>query len=223
MKQLSNKIDFRKIYQPLEVLNLLHGIRGVNRKISLWQNLDKKKIWGEVSLVKINKYQNEIDFISKKGHLNFNSTKEIYFYHPNKFLIFKSQIVLNSNFKLTIRFPEMAISSEERQEERVKLKYYKKMGLSFSQVMSHKKRELQFRKPLIDISSLGLSFQTSVREREFFKKGDRISMRFYKEGAVGGHIHYINERIDNYMGNKSFKIGVLFERPQKIEDLVDFV
>lgn len=214
--------SLREIKDQFEIKEMIERLSGLGQHITLWQNIDEDRIRFEARLSRIHREYQTLEFEPKRGIFTFNSQKPVYFYAPKKMTILKSQLIFNSNFKISLHMPKIMMAREYRQFERTTFDPFKhKVRVSFSFVGGGQIGRQLFHSHLLDIGGGGMSLKMTRYDYHKFNKGDRVVIHSIEpDGEVNGitaTVNYLVKRKHPMSGSDYFRMGLKFPKDVNFE------
>lgn len=198
-------MKFINIFNPTTQREILSSIGVKKSPITLWQSLELKKKVMKIGVMKINRFEQQIEFTPKPEKYIFTSKLPIYFYTKHRNCIFKSNIIFNSEFKVIARWPENFMIENEREFDR--MPPAKKKELYFSLRVNNTFYK-EFSKPVIDESKKGVSIRIPSNEVQFYDELSKVKVKI-KGNVVDGMINYVIPLEDK--GQRGFfRVGIVF-------------
>lgn len=194
--------------------NVFTQLNDEKNKLLLWQPAQGHQgmISSYVRIAQLSLHQDEMTFYPMKGSFEFNPHRYIYFLGFKRTTIFKAPILYHSSLKMVIKLPKEIMMRNGRTSERQGLGPEGSMleychnplnGTNVSNLFLHSK--------VIDSSSEGISFRSSLTNIVKFKKGDFIWFKSAQKDELilkEGEIRHVTHVMDHMTHEKYVRVGV---------------
>ncbi|OUR99796.1 hypothetical protein A9Q84_01850 [Halobacteriovorax marinus] len=200
-------MKFINIFNPTTQRELLEAIGLIKSPITLWQSLELKKKVMKICMMKVNRYQQQIEFTPKEDKYIFSSQLPVYFYTRHRNCIFKANIIFNSEFKVIAKWPENFMIENGREHERI---HPSKRREVFFSLRVNNAFFKEFSKPVIDESKRGISIRIPCSEVQFYDELAVVKVKLRGE-IRDGMINYIVP-LEGKGQRGFFRIGIVFNK-----------
>lgn len=201
-----------------EILRVLKKVFRMGTRITIWQNVDGKRIVGNAYIEKINKVERCIH-LRPFGQKDFSFHKNftVYIHGIEQSLLFKSVARYNSEKMITLPIPLNIRLIEKRAEQRISIRGKVHNEIEFEKFKGFNDKAFAHRFIGIDISATGFSFIAFAPDLPNLTVGNSIFLKevsgVNKAEKVSGKIVYIKamEKKSHYATTNTFRVGVEFE------------
>jgi hypothetical protein len=150
-----------RVKSSYQISNLFSSLPQRKGKLTLWQNIDNiHRVCSAAFVQKVDLNKEEIIFLPTKNLFKFQTSLPLYFLDRSRILIFKNHIFYNSDYKLVVKLPKVAMLKNKRVKQRNDVKdetLYVQYTYGMGQNTSLE--ELNLKSRLLDYNEEGLDLK----------------------------------------------------------------
>lgn len=206
-----------------EIVSIFKEASKQRIKVTLWQNIDGKRIIFNGVFKTTNLENNSVVLdIENPQNIQFKNRVTIYLKGNFKNILFKENLTFGSNRIVIFSIPKEIRVHELRENPRLNFRSSDNKMISFTKLNPYTNQKENFDNKLIDLSEEGLAFLADSHQVTQFNNNDELFIKKISDvnfdGVIVGKIsHMKNLRINVQQKSiQAYRVGVKFTKRLKV-------